>query len=588
MHYIIINLKETFKLHPTHCVLLSIFAILTSICGIYEVLIMEGIVNAISAFSIIEIWKFAVLLIGIYLWNYFSEPLHEIVEKRFTFLLQDKYELKVAEKLFSIRASYLESEFHQQLFQRMQDEPSKKVVNLWSMLLGLMGDIITLFGLFLLIKNAGLKIFLIIGVMIIIMLICFKNVEEQHVKLYQIRQEYTRRSGYLSSIFFDRNLAMERKLYQYTDFLHNEYKKETCNSQRNLQRGMLYVSVVQFVYGNVVYIFSVLTYLFLLPSLIQGTIDIGLYVAVPISLMRIGNILVKLISNKFPEIKKTSNYLKDMDMFFDLENQYYNVESSSIVREDKTFSTIVFEDVCFAYPGSDIFILNHLSATFEYGKKYALVGLNGSGKSTLVKLLLGFYKPNSGRILIDGHDINNLSFEEVATYFGVVFQDFTCYNLSIKDNIAVGNMAKSDNKLLLIQASQDAGIDADIESLPREYETILGKLFDDSVDFSMGQWQKLATARMFFRNAPFLILDEPTASLDPIAESRLYENFIYQMDKSRTSLFVSHRLGAAVMSDVIFVLDKGFIVEEGSHKELMKLENGLYSRMFTEQRGLYF
>nr|WP_300663860.1 ABC transporter ATP-binding protein [uncultured Acetatifactor sp.] len=256
--------------------------------------------------------------------------------------------------------------------------------------------------------------------------------------------------------------------------------------------------------------------------------------------------------------------------------------ASVIFRQFLNEYSIVFDDVHFTYPGTDREILSGVSFEIKEGEHAALVGVNGAGKSTIIKLLCGLYKPDSGRILVGGKDLREFSDADRNRFCAVVFQDFCSYELTLRENVAIGNLGAMDDDQKILSVMDMAGAG---EVARLGLEKSLGRLTEDSIDISKGQWQRVAIARALISDAAFIILDEPTASLDPVAESRMYESFSSVM-REHGSIIVSHRLASAKLADKIIVIDGGVTAEIGSHGELME-RNGLYARMFDEQRSWY-
>lgn len=245
---------------------------------------------------------------------------------------------------------------------------------------------------------------------------------------------------------------------------------------------------------------------------------------------------------------------------------------------------IHFYDVWFTYPGSERPALAGVTFTLHAGEKLALVGENGAGKSTLVKLLLGLYRPDAGRITVDGIDLRELDQGSLRAAMSAVFQQFVRYQLSVGENVALGQPGSMDDRARLDRAVQKAGADEVVQRLPQGYETILGPDVG-GVDLSGGQWQRVALARGFFRDAQVLVLDEPTAALDPQAELAVFERFA-EMAAGRTALLISHRLGMARLADRILVLADGRVVEHGTHTALLRA-GGPYAELFGLQARWY-
>jgi len=229
--------------------------------------------------------------------------------------------------------------------------------------------------------------------------------------------------------------------------------------------------------------------------------------------------------------------------------------------------------------------IDNISFEVHTGEILGFLGPNGAGKTTLVKLLTRLYDPTEGEILLDGVNIRDFDLSAYRQQIGVLFQDYTHYLLSAKENIGFGKVEELDNMSRIIAASQKSGAHGFIEKLPNGYDNILGKWFEQGEELSIGQWQKVALARAFMRDAPLLVLDEPTASLDPEAEYEVFKQFI-ELTLGKITILISHRFSTVRMADRIIVFDEGEIIESGSHQELIA-QNGLYAHLFNMQAEGY-
>lgn len=247
---------------------------------------------------------------------------------------------------------------------------------------------------------------------------------------------------------------------------------------------------------------------------------------------------------------------------------------------------IELQNVSFRYPGTQRDVIKNMSCVLEPGDTVVLVGLNGAGKTTLIKLLTRLYDPTEGRILLDGHDIREYDVEKLYKIFGIIFQDFGKYAVTVKENIGFGQIEKETDPDSIALAAEQSSADAFIQNLPHAYDTPLMRYFeDDGIELSIGQWQKLSIARAFYSDSDILILDEPTASLDAIAEQEIYNQFD-TLRKDKTTVFVSHRLSSATVADKILVIDNGVLIEEGNHAQLMS-SKGKYYELFSTQAKRY-
>ena len=326
-----------------------------------------------------------------------------------------------------------------------------------------------------------------------------------------------------------------------------------------------------------------LAYIWTLIKTIAGQITVGDFTMYTGAFSQAQQVLPSILEG-IARIYESNLYVSQYFDFLDLQPQITNVSRPKSFPQPIALG-LSLENVSFTYPGATRPTLRNLNLQVKPGESIALVGLNGAGKTTLLKLITRLYDVDSGTIAIDGIPLTAIKLAELHQNIGVLNQDFARYQLSASDNIGFGNLSQRENQLRIEQAAIDSGADGVVNTLERGYQTRLGKMFKGGVDLSGGQWQKIGMARAFMTDAPILILDEPTAALDAIAEYELFDKF-RALTAGKMTFFVSHRFSTVQLADRIVVLENSKIVEVGSHQELM-LNQGLYAEMFLKQASSY-
>lgn len=325
-----------------------------------------------------------------------------------------------------------------------------------------------------------------------------------------------------------------------------------------------------------------ITLLFIARQTVTGNISLG-EMAMFILAFRQGMVFIKDLFSSLSGLYEDGLFIGDTFEFLNLKE---NMKAKEPVMKIRPFSeNIIAENISFRYPGNTVPSINNLSFEIKKGEVVALVGPNGAGKSTLVRLLCRLYDPDTGTVKYDGADIRNIDPDEYRKQFSVVFQDFMLYNLTAGENIRMGNTEAADSDERIISSAADTGVNKLIGNLPNGYNTLIGNLFEDSRELSWGEWQKIALARALFRDAPLLILDEPSSALDAETEFDIFNRF-REIVKGRTSILISHRFTNVSLADRIIVLEKGSIAESGTHDELMK-KKGIYYTMFNRQSSRF-
>ncbi len=316
---------------------------------------------------------------------------------------------------------------------------------------------------------------------------------------------------------------------------------------------------------------------------VRGDFSVGDLTFLAGSFRRLRQLLESLLTG-FSQVASQALYLDDLYSFFEIQPEI--ISKADAIPVPKPIRTgFVFDNVGFRYEGSENWALRHLSFELHAGEVLALVGENGAGKTTLVKLLARLYDPDEGRITLDGRDLRDYDLDELRANIGVIFQDFVRYHMTAAENIGVGQISDMNNRARIEDAARRGMADEVIAGLPKGYEQVIGRRFKEGMDLSGGQWQKIAIARAYMRDAQVMILDEPTAALDARAEFEVFERF-KELSDEKTAVLISHRFSSVRMADRILVLANGKVEASGTHEQLMS-QGGRYAELFELQAQGY-
>ncbi len=377
--------------------------------------------------------------------------------------------------------------------------------------------------------------------------------------------------------------AKEVKLFGLAGFLKNRFKN-LSDKYYEVNKNL---AIKRSIWGSVFHLVSDLAYygayFLIIVRTVNGILSLGELTFLSGSFNRLRNLL-QSIFNRLSRITEDALYLKD---YFDFLDQKPNLSSTSgtLPFPTQIKDGFVFENVGFQYPESDNWAVRNIDFKLKAGEKLALVGENGAGKTTLVKLLARLYNPTEGTIYLDGTDIREYDLEGYRYAIGVIFQDYVRYYLTARENIAIGDIDERENMEKIENASAQSLAEHVINKLPKGYEQVLGKRFAEGKDLSGGEWQKVALARAYMKDAQLLILDEPTATLDARAEYEAFQRFA-KLTIGKTAVIISHRFSTVRMADRILVLKNGTVLEIGTHEKLMD-DAGLYAELFNLQAEGY-
>lgn len=501
--------------------------------------------------------------------------------------MREKMSQAMAEKIMNVEFSYLENPYYLDLKERAvfainnQSAMDSMIVSVSSML----KNLLTISGLLAIMFTLSWVLVLILAISIGISLLVYKSFMKYQMNFFQEVLPVNRKYGYYVGLCYDDKLQKDIRLYGMNKMMTDrvtEYNEEinTWFSKYYKKQG-LYLGA----YGVINDLQAALAYGYVALRVISNSfgsrISIGsftMYVTAAINFTT----ATAEFGNNIITIMQMLGYLDPFMEFISLPNEG-NLEGKLEFIGDIT--SIEFKNISFKYPGSENLVLNNISFDIKQGEKISIVGLNGAGKTTLVKLLCRLYRPTSGQILINGHDIFDYDHESYMKNISAVFQDYKLFAFSIDENITCKEIDSDINKTM--ELIQEVGLKDKIDSLPDGILSMFGKAYDESgIEMSGGESQKVAIARALYKDASLIILDEPTSALDPLAEADIYENFNRMVGK-KTAIYISHRMSSSVFCDKILIVDQGKIADYDSHEALLEKKDSLYYKLFNSQAVNY-
>jgi ATP-binding cassette subfamily B protein len=492
-------------------------------------------------------------------------------------------ERRLLEKASKVDLGHFDnSDWHDRLARARRDVNWRPGDLTWS-ILGLSGNIVSI------VLMAGLLASLHYVLVILALGAAFLSVlleSRVTTRLYKYFYKETpeeRERQYLGDLLVQPRNTKEVRAYVLADYLLGRHRKLSDDLFKQRQQMFRLGSTMSFVSGFVTGTILALAYVFVAYKGIQGTISPGAVVLVIGAFSSVSGTLSN-ISSTFVAVDQHTTFLDDYFSFLAIE-PILPVPAKPETIPAGTIEAIEFDNVTFTYPGVNEPAILGLNLRIRKGELMALVGENGAGKSTLVKLLLRFYDAQQGKVLVDGIDVKELRPEDLRNRIGVLFQDYATYELSIRENVVMGRPNGKPDDGKVIKALQDSRSEWLVNKMPNGLDSKVGRLFEGGHDLSGGEWQRLALARIMYRNADVWILDEPTSSLDPEAEAAIFAELKENL-KGRIGIVISHRFSTVRIADRIAVIDDGRVTELGSHEELLAAGNR-YARLFELQASGY-
>jgi ATP-binding cassette subfamily B protein len=534
-----------------------------------------------SSFRPVLVW--VILAAAVALLTALARSLSDVAGQAQSLVLTDKVTDVLHSQSVAVDLEYYENPLYHDTLQRAQGDAAQRPVSIVNRLVQIGQSAISLVGIggllfaFNPLLALGLALVALPGALVRLV---------YSRRLYRFEQEQTkqeRRAWYYHWMLTNSYFAKEVRLFDLGSLFRTRFRAlrlqlrggRLALTQRRTLSGVLAQSVATLaMFGALVYI-AYQTY--------KGTITIGSLVMY-YSGFQLATGSVSAILGGFAGLYEDNLFLSNFYKFLDLKPRVA-APAKPLPCPSRIAKGIAFNDVGFVYPGTSRRVLEAINLTIAPGQVIALVGENGSGKTTLAKLLCRLYDPDSGAVTVDGVDIRQLDPVKWRRQVSVILQDYVQYQLPVWENIWLGDAESVPDREKIIAAAERSGADPAIRRLPQGYDTPLGCWFEQGHELSGGEWQKVALARAFLRDSHFVVLDEPTSSLDPLAEEELFRHFRRAI-QGRSAVLISHRFSTVQMADYIYVLDKGRIVEQGTHRELLE-RGSLYARLYQAQAAPY-
>jgi len=532
-------------------------------------------VNAIIFLAVLQLVIFALIA--------FLSTARNITQQLLQNAVSMRIQLMVMEKAASLDLAFYEDPASYDLLRRAQTDSINRPVLMISTAFGLVQTALTFVTMIALLVIVSPLLALLALLSPVPAFIADTRYGWRGYNIARWGSRLLRRMNYLVTLLTTDSYAKEVKLFGLGRYFIDRYRLIGNTYYGSQRRQVVRRYLIGFLWGNLSTIATSVTYLYVALQAIVGRLTLGDLTLYTTAAQSVQNSIQGILGG-FSGMYEHNLYLSNLFELMETTSAL-PAPAKPVAVPEPVRGEITFDHVSFAYPGAAENALTDLSFTVSAGETIAIVGRNGAGKTTLFKLICRLYDPTGGRILIDGIDIRDVDPAELRAQIGGMFQDYVTYQATAAENIGLGHLGAIGDREAILKASRQAGSDGLIAGLPQGYETALGKWFDAGVNLSGGEWQKVALARAFMRDARILLLDEPTSALDAQAEYELFER-IHSLTRGRTAVYISHRFSTVRRADRILFLEHGRLVEQGTHEQLMRL-NGRYARLFRLQASAY-
>lgn len=579
------SIKITYQAAKYYFVLKSALSLLLSFVPIVKIYIWKIIIDLLTSASANEMLtglvKYAILYFTVHLVQELIIKMSQYIEYKYNDKVNYYVENLLLEQFAAVDLGFYDSSEYRDKLNQVWDIKSS-VTALASLFFAQVQTLLSFIVSLILFARWNAAYALVIVLCSLPIIFVEWKVNQLDINFSMQNQKNERAMRYFKYIFTNYDNGLEIKLYNIKDFLIGKYIDSWKEYYKNRKKFTAKIAALMFVSLLIsTFVSQLLLYILLIGKIAKKIISIGdamYYMSLFHNLYNSTVSLIRIISSSnaaFVRLNAVKEFI----------NQKPMVQKNGVLTLDK-IQKIEFSHVYFRYPGKENYVLEDCSFTMEAGQQIGLVGENGCGKSTIVKLILRLYDVEEGEILLNGIDIMEYDIEKYRAMFSVLFQDFIKYSFTLRENVSLSDIEKSDNDERIKDALSKSEMSELVSTWDKGLETPLTRSFEpDGKELSGGQWQRIALSRVFFADRDFVILDEPSASLDVFAEEKIFRQF-QQLSGNRSSIIISHRLSSIVAADKILVLKNGRILEQGKHRELLS-KNGYYSELFYAQAQSY-